>query len=146
MQYQIRLADPSDYPSFVRGIARWRVRWGIEVLDEHKGQTKRLKGDMLDWLMDNVDGERYVLYVAVVDGEVIGALGGEIRHMLLPPYYKCVCEWVWWVEPGYSKQVDAKLWRAVKEWGIHRGARYSQRAVLKTAKKGWTELHTFRRV
>ena len=142
----VRLAVPSDYPSFVRGIERARAAWNIEILDEQRGYSKRLKPVMLDWLMDNVDNVRCTLFIALDGDEAIGFLGGEMRNMMLPPYYKCVCEWAWWVDEGYPKSVDARLWRLVKEWGIHRGARYSQRAVIQKQKKGWTELHTFRRV
>lgn len=142
----IRLADPTDYPSFVRGIERWRVRWGIEVADSRPGMTNSLKVEMLEWLMDNIDHENVTLYMAWDGDECVGACGGMMRRLVLPPHYLHVAEWVWWIEDGVPKSVAVKLWREVEKWGVKHGARMSDRSTMQPTHRGWTELHTLRRV
>ncbi len=143
---QIRQAVPSDYPSFVRGIARWRVRWGIEIADSRPGMTNSLKGDMLEWLMDNIDHENITLYMAWDGDELVGVCGGMMRRLILPPHYLHVAEWVWWIEDGVSPRVAVTLWRAVEKWGVNHGARMSDRSSMQATRRGWEEFHTLRRV
>jgi hypothetical protein len=68
------------------------------------------------------------LYVAELDGAIIGICGGEIVTNFLMPHITLVNEWAWWVIPEHRNgTVGARLWFSVCDWAKKHGVRYSIR-------------------
>lgn len=78
------------------------------------------------------------LYVADVDGVVVGLCGGELTSHFMSPHITLLIEWAWWVEPdNRESSIGARLWLTVCEWGKQRGAKAALRTrVLSSEKRG----------
>ena len=142
----IRRARLSDIPTVARRMIEWRQRWGLEFMDTREGESARLTDELVNWLLDHLEGNETPLYLAVEGDKIIGGCGGTMQHLLLPPYYPYVKEWIWWKDDDCPKQVAFDLWKQVEMWGVVNGARMSLRTTLHATPKGPREVGDWRRI
>ena len=76
------------------------------------------------------------LFVAELDGKLIGLCGGEIVSHWLAPQVSLLGEWAWWVVETHRKgSVGARLWLSVVAWAKERGVRYGGRNKVESAER-----------
>jgi len=142
----VRRAVLSDIPTVARRMIEWRAKWGLEFMDTREGESARLIDELVNWLLDHLEGNETPLYLAVEGDKIIGGCGGIMQNWMLPPYYPYVTEWIWWRDDDCPKTVALDLWKQVEIWGAANGARMSFRKTMHPVHNGTREIGDWRRV
>ena len=135
----IRLAIMDDLMPCVAMILQMRqdTFWRHIIPELDHGEVAVLLAHRL------LTDQKSCLYVAELDGKLIGLCGGEITQHFLSPSVPILHEWAWWVEDAYRHdRVGGRLWRAVCVWGHQRGARVEFRVRSLAGQPGDTILGT----
>jgi GNAT superfamily N-acetyltransferase len=115
----IRLAEPQDLPDVADGIValRGETVWAHVVEDIDRDYV-------MGWLWGTLSkNAQHALFVADVDGEVVGFIGGELVTECFVPDKLMLTEWAWYVTPRYrGKRIGWELWQALTAWARARGA------------------------
>lgn len=131
------LEDVPTVVAMLQALRQETVWRDIDIEDEPSQFSIRL-------LYRLITDEDCCLYVAKVDGQVVGFCGGEIRYLYRLPSAKIVSEWGWYVLPEHrGGMVGGRLWNVVVEWGRSRGAVVADRVKRVGASQ---EQHTFVRL
>jgi len=115
-------------------------------MDSREGESARLTDELVDWLLDHLEGNETPLYLAVEGDKIVGGCGGIMQNLMLPPYYPYVTEWIWWRDDDCPKQVALDLWKQVELWGVVNGAIMSHRVVMHPTRNGVRDIGDWRRV
>lgn len=121
----------------------------VDMIGKLRQETfwRNIEGDAHPELMSLYITHRLVtnqnccLFVAEVDGEIIGLCGGEIVSHWVAPQVSLLGEWAWWVVEAHRKgSVGARLWLSVVAWAKERGVRYGSRSKVLSAEKQGSSL------
>jgi len=65
------------------------------------------------------------MFVAEVEGKVVGAIAGAIAPMWFAPSILCAIELAWWVEPAHRMtRIPFRLMAALEVWAKDAGAKF----------------------
>jgi hypothetical protein len=65
-----------------------------------------------------------MIFVADVDGEVVGTIIGLMSSLWCQPHVPTAVEMAWWVMPKYRGPIGIRLLRKFEEWGKAQGAKF----------------------
>lgn len=64
------------------------------------------------------------MFVAEVEGRIVGVVAGALAPMWFAPSIVCAVELAWWVDPAHRmSRIPFCLMRALEEWAVASGAR-----------------------
>lgn len=65
------------------------------------------------------------MFVAEVEGKVVGAIAGAIAPMWFAPSITCAIELAWWVDPAHRMtRIPFRLMAALEGWAKDAGAKF----------------------
>ena len=65
-----------------------------------------------------------VMFVAEIEGKLVGVIAGIIAPMWFAPSISCAVELAWWVDPAHRMtRIPFRLIAALEEWARESGAR-----------------------
>jgi len=65
------------------------------------------------------------MFVAEVEGKVVGAIAGAIAPMWFAPSIVCAIELAWWVDPAHRMtRIPFRLMAALEGWAKNAGAKF----------------------
>jgi GNAT superfamily N-acetyltransferase len=65
------------------------------------------------------------MFVAEVDGKIVGAIAGAIAPMWFAPSIPCAIELAWWVDPAHRMtRIPFRLMATLETWAKDAGAKF----------------------
>jgi GNAT superfamily N-acetyltransferase len=65
------------------------------------------------------------MFVAEVDGKIVGAIAGAIAPMWFAPSIPCAIELAWWVDPSHRMtRIPFRLMATLETWAKDAGAKF----------------------